>query len=62
VVNTITKKYKSASVHVKVVYIIPQFHETIENVAYGTTTKVAYHNRHAHVHEEGYPISICRLL
>jgi hypothetical protein len=61
VVDTIIKKYKSVSVHAKVVNIIPQFRETTENVAYGTTTKVSYQNRHAHIHEKGYPISICRL-
>jgi protein associated with RNAse G/E len=62
VVDTITEKYRSVSLHVKVVNIIPQFCEITENVAYGTTTKVACWNRHAHVHEEGYPILIFRLL
>ncbi len=61
-VDTITEKYKSVSLHAKIVNIIPQFCETTENVAYGTTTKVAYQNRHAHVPKERYPISICRLL
>jgi len=61
-VDTIIKKYKSVSPHARVVYIVPQFCETTKNVAYGTTTKVTYQNRHAHVHEERYPISICRLL
>ncbi len=61
-VDTIIKKYKNVSVHAKVANIVPQFCETTENVAYGTTTKVAYQSKHAYVHEEGYPISICKLL
>jgi hypothetical protein len=40
--NITTKQYGSVSLHGGIIDTMPQFCATIDNVAYGTTTKVVY--------------------
>ncbi len=52
--NITTKQYGSVSLHGGIIDIMPRFCATIDNVAYGTTTKVVYWTKFVHVNEKGY--------